>query len=47
MELLLAVRTEIRSQKLWGLSDRIRDGLAGAGITLEDSKGGTSWKKAP
>jgi cysteinyl-tRNA synthetase len=47
MDLLLAVRAEIRSQKLWGLSDKIRDGLAALGITLEDSKGGTSWKKAP
>lgn len=47
MNLFIAVRAEIRAQKLWGLSDKIRDGLTGLGITLEDNKGGTSWKKAP
>ena len=45
MDLLIAVRSEIRSQKLWGLSDRIRDGLARIGIALEDKKTGTTWKK--
>ena len=46
MNLLISVRTEIRTRKLWGLSDKIRDGLAGLGIQLEDKKTGTSWKKA-
>jgi cysteinyl-tRNA synthetase len=46
MDLLIGVRTEIRTQKLWGLSDKIRDGLAKVGIVLEDKKTGTSWKKA-
>ncbi|MEW6509699.1 MAG: cysteine--tRNA ligase [Bacteroidota bacterium] len=46
MELLIGIRAEIRAQKLWGLSDRIRDGLAKLGIALEDKKTGTSWKKA-
>lgn len=46
MDLLIAIRAEIREHKLWPLSDRIRDGLAKLGIVLEDKKAGTSWKKA-
>ena len=45
VELLLAVRSEVRHQKLWELSDKIRDGLAAIGIGLEDKKTGTTWKK--
>ncbi len=45
MDLILAVRGEVRTQKLWALSDRIRDGLAGLGILLEDKKEGTVWRK--
>jgi cysteinyl-tRNA synthetase len=45
VELLIAIRSDIRAQKLWALSDKIRDGLAGIGIALEDKKTGTIWKK--
>jgi cysteinyl-tRNA synthetase len=45
MDLVVGVRSEIRGQKLWSLSDKIRDGLAALGITLEDKKEGTSWKR--
>ena len=45
MELLIGLRKEIRQQKLWTLADRIREGLAPVGITLEDGKDGTTWKK--
>jgi cysteinyl-tRNA synthetase len=45
MDLLIAIRAEIRSQKLWGLSDLIRDGLGKVGVVLEDKKTGTSWKR--
>ena len=45
MELVIGLRQEIRAQKLWSFSDRIRDGLAGLGIALEDKKDGTSWKR--
>ncbi len=44
IELLVALRKEVRAQKLWALSDRIRDGLAKLGIVLEDRKEGTTWK---
>ncbi len=45
LELFLGVRSEIRRQKLWELSDKIRDGLTNIGIGLEDKKTGTTWKK--
>ena len=43
VELLIDIRREMRAQKLWQLSDQIRDRLASLGILLEDSKEGTSW----
>jgi len=46
MNLLVALRTEARSMKLWPLSDKIRDGLAQLGYTLEDGREGTTWKKS-
>ncbi len=45
MQVILDVRAEVRSQKLWSLSDKIRDGLQKLGITLEDKKDGTTWKR--
>ncbi len=42
--LLVEIRTELRNQKLWALSDRIRDQLAELGVLLEDSKAGTTWR---
>jgi cysteinyl-tRNA synthetase len=43
MELVLDLRQHARTNKDWTTSDRIRDGLAAAGITIKDSKEGTSW----
>jgi cysteinyl-tRNA synthetase len=45
MGLLISLRSDLRRDKLWAFSDRIRDGLLNAGITLEDKKEGTTWKK--
>jgi len=45
MELLIGLRAAARKEKLFSLSDSIRDGLQKIGITLEDKKGGTTWKK--
>ncbi|GAB4540059.1 MAG: cysteine--tRNA ligase [Anaerolineales bacterium] len=42
--LLMEVRAEVRKQKLWALSDLIRDRLKELGVTLEDGKDGTTWK---
>ncbi|MGE5072256.1 MAG: cysteine--tRNA ligase [Anaerolineae bacterium] len=44
VKLLVEVRGEVRKQKLWQLSDLIRDRLKEMGVALEDSKEGTNWK---
>src|SRR5688572_23558115 len=44
IDLLVEVRGEVRKQKLWQLSDLIRDQLKELGITLEDTKEGTTWR---
>lgn len=44
MDLLIAMRQEARARKDFPLSDRIRNGLADIGVTLEDRKEGTSWR---
>ena len=43
IDLLVEVRTEVRAQKLWALSDQIRDKLKELGVSIEDGKEGTSW----
>ncbi len=45
LQLIIDLRAQVRAQKLWQLSDIIRDGLAKLGIMLEDKKDGTSWKR--
>jgi len=45
IDLLLAVRDELRAAKQWALSDRIRDGLAERGIVGEDSPIGATWRR--
>jgi cysteinyl-tRNA synthetase len=44
IDLLMEVRRELRQQKLWSLSDLVRDRLAALGVIIEDSKDGTSWR---
>lgn len=44
IELLIALRNELREQKQYALADRIRSGLAELGVALEDGPGGTTWK---
>ncbi len=43
MDLVLELRQEARTNKDWGTSDKIRDALNAAGITVKDSKEGTTW----
>ena len=45
MELIIQVRAEARKQKLWVLSDIIRDGLKRIGFIIEDKKDGTTWRR--
>ena len=44
IELLVALRGQLREQKLWELSDQLRDQLDSLGILIEDSKDGTTWR---
>ena len=44
IDLLVEVRGEVRKQKLWQLSDLIRDQLKERGVTIEDTKEGTQWR---
>jgi len=44
IDLLVEVRSEARAEKMWALSDMIRDKLKELGVTIEDSKDGTSWR---
>ncbi len=44
IDLLVQVRSELRAAKQWQLADRVRDGLAGLHIALEDGPNGTTWK---
>jgi cysteinyl-tRNA synthetase len=43
---LLAARNAARKARNFGESDRIRDELVSRGIVLEDTPGGTRWRKA-
>jgi cysteinyl-tRNA synthetase len=43
MELVIDLRQQARQNKDWTTSDKIRDGLAAAGIVIKDGKEGTSW----
>lgn len=42
----IAARTAARAARNWAESDRIRDALLEQGILLEDTPGGTTWRKA-
>jgi cysteinyl-tRNA synthetase len=40
---MITQRAEARADKDWAAADRIRDAIAAAGITLEDTPAGTHW----
>ena len=44
IDLLVQLRLELRQQKLWALADAVRNQLAELGVTLEDTRDGTSWR---
>ncbi|HSF81220.1 MAG TPA: cysteine--tRNA ligase [Anaerolineales bacterium] len=44
VDLLVEIRTELRSQKQWALADQVRDRLVELGVAIEDSKDGTTWR---
>jgi cysteinyl-tRNA synthetase len=43
INLLIEIRRELRVQKLWALSDMVRNRLGELGVVLEDGKEGTTW----
>ncbi len=45
LDLLVELRADVRKEKLFPLSDKIRDRLQELGVTLEDKKEGTAWKR--
>ncbi|HCP60171.1 MAG TPA: cysteine--tRNA ligase [Dehalococcoidia bacterium] len=44
IRLLISIREQVRQAKEWLFADKIRKGLEGLGITLEDTPRGTIWK---
>jgi cysteinyl-tRNA synthetase len=44
INLLVELRSDLRKQKLWALSDLVRDRLKELGVIIEDSKEGSSWR---
>jgi cysteinyl-tRNA synthetase len=43
IDLLVALRRDLRAEKNWKMSDKIRDELKSLGVILEDGKDGTTW----
>ena len=43
IDLLVSLRRDLRAEKNWALSDKLRDELEALGVILEDSKDGTTW----
>jgi len=44
IDLLIEIRKIMRQEKLWALSDKVRDDLKALGVVLEDTKDGTTWR---
>ncbi len=44
ISLLASTRDDLRQNQQWQLADKIRNGLADLGVTLEDTPQGTRWK---
>lgn len=44
MRLIIDIRQSARDNKDWGISDKIRDALKEAGVTLKDTKEGVEWR---
>ena len=45
IDALIVERSDARANKNWGRGDEIRDQLTAAGIVLEDTADGTSWRR--
>jgi cysteinyl-tRNA synthetase len=47
VEALIAVRADLRASRLWEAADRLRAGMAAAGIELRDTPEGPVWVAKP
>ena len=45
LDLLVELRGNAKSNKDWGTADTIRDALNGLGISIKDSKDGSTWER--
>jgi cysteinyl-tRNA synthetase len=45
VDALIDLRATARANKEWAMADKIRDGLTGAGIVLEDTSDGVRWHR--
>lgn len=45
MRLIIAMRADAKAAKNFALSDRIRDQLAAVGISIKDTKDGSTWDR--
>jgi len=45
IQVLIETREKLRKAKQWQLADEVRQQLSGLGIALEDTPGGTVWKR--
>ena len=43
LDMVMSIRTEAKQKKDWSTSDKIRDELKAAGITIKDTKDGYEW----
>ena len=43
LDLLVELRADAKSNKDWASADRIRNTLSELGVTVKDSKDGSSW----
>ena len=43
MHIILDIRATAKANKDWATSDKIRDALAAAGVTVKDGKDGATW----
>ena len=44
IDLLVELRKDLRAEKLYALTDKIRDRLTSLNVIIEDSKDGTTWR---
>ena len=44
IDLLVSLRTDLRTAKQWALADRVRDGLSELGVEVKDGAEGTKWE---